>query len=357
MEFSSMLVSNDLMKFSKEDLQKIATQLNITVASTKIEMASEIYTEINKSPITDETIKSIVDQNLLAGKVSVKWYKVIEDWSAEDVKQKLISTKDIFRHKRIPSRENLDIKPIIFTGFISDNKEKIYLRFIYKASVKNEMYGDEINTVPTPGYSTVLIDFKNKVLEYRGDSKKAKDVILQLLKIFNGEPSNEMLKEIFPESLDDVLKKLDGELLDTLASTDKKMDLSKEQLEGISKVLNGLDEYFRNQELKELEAILIETNDLFENNLSNELMPFSSTILSGLETISLGSGKDIRKNPMFKYLDPNLNHNAGYIKIKHVEDGIENSYTLRASISSKSLYFNSPVNESILSYVRRKIVI
>jgi len=350
-----MLIANDLMKFSKEDLQKIGTALDVSVNASKVELSIDIFKKINKANSLDESIKEIIEGNLLAGKVSVKWYRIIDDWSADQVKEKLQHVKNIFQSINIPDREDLKITPKVFAGYITEDKNEMYVRFVYKASVKHEVYGEEIKAVPNPAYASIFIDFKNKILEYRGDGKKSKDVVLQLLKIINGETENEMLKEIFPESIDEIANKLEGELLDTLASTDQDIDLTDEQLEGISKVLNGLDEFFKNQDYKELETILLETNDLFDNNLSNDLLSFSSTILAGLETVSLGSGTEIRNKPLFRYLKPNLNHNSGYIKIKHIDDGIESSFTLRAGISSKSLYFNSSVNEDILREVRHKI--
>ena len=84
-------------------------------------------------------------------------------------------------------------------------------------------------------------------------------------------------------------------------------------------------------------------------------MPFSSLLLSGLETVGLGSNKELRNTPLYKYLKTNLTQTTGFIKIKVTEGNVVNEYTVRVGIQTQSLFFTSDVSENVIGYVRKAL--
>lgn len=360
LRFNKLVISNDLAKFSKDNLKEIATELDIISNNNKMELAINVFNGLkdNKNVEENEKIQKIIGENLLVGKTSIKWYTLNTRQNFESIKQNIVNNSnfDILNKISIPEPNDLNTDPHIFGAYIDDSTKELYLRVIYKSGVKSDMYGDEVTTRPVPGFSTIYIDFNKKLIEYRGDYKKANSTIEQLLFLTNLNTDDDSVRENFDFTIDEIADKLNGALYDTLSSTEIETNLEDEELEGITQVLIGLDSYFKDSNIENLEAALVNVNDILNGSIDDLVMPFSSLLLSGLNTVGLSGDSEIRNSPLFSYLKPNLRQTSGFIKFNLDENGIEKLYTLRVGLQTKSIYFNTPVNESVLKEVREKLL-
>lgn len=355
--FNNLVMPNDLSKFNKSDLTDLATELDISsIKNNKMDLAIEIFNKFKKQESKNEKITTIISNKLLAGKTAVKWFNVNETLTYNNVID--ILKKDysnLFESISIPDIESLSTEPTIF-GLVADsNTSEIYIRLIYKSGVKSEMYGPEINKTPIPGYATIYINFEKKILEYRGDTKKAKKIVNNVIDKINKTSNSTIVEERFGFTVEQIASSLEGELIDTVSLPDINIDDDEEKYRSVSKVLEAIDKYFNDSDIEKLESALMDINQLFDHNIDKNIMPFSSLLLSGLETIGMGSNKEIRNTPLYKYLNSNLTQTTGFIRIKVPEGNVINEYTIRVGIQTKSIFFTSDVSEKVISYVRGKL--
>lgn len=361
LDFNKMIIASDLIKFNKDDLNEIATEMDIITkqkdkSTLAIQVIDKLKGELNKTD--NSKIKKIIGENLLAGKTSIKWYDFNLNIDYNTIKENIIDNSDfqILNEINIPEPSKLSTDPRIFGGYFDDENEEIYLRFIYKSSVKSEFYGLEFDTRPVPGYCTLYINHKKGLVEYRGENRKADVSIEQFLNNFTMFSDKNTVREKFDFDIDDIAEKLNGEQFDSLSRTEIETVLDSEELEAITKVLKGLDSYFKDNSIDELENSLISVNETLNGTIDDLIMPFSSLLLSGLNTVGLSGDSEIRNSPLFSYLKPNLIQTSGFIKFNIIENGIEKSYTLRVGLQTRSIYFNTPVSESVLKEVREKLL-
>ncbi|REI04715.1 hypothetical protein DOS62_05205, partial [Staphylococcus felis] len=206
-----------------------------------------------------------------------------------------------------------------------------------------------------PSFATLYINFATQLIEYRGDAKKSKMTISSFLKSIDKTDNSLKVKEKFDFKVEDVADKLDGILIDTISLPEANIKNDDQKLQGISKVLEAIDEYFQTNNIDNLENALNDVNDQFDNHIDENIMPFSLLLLSGLQTVALASGDELRNTPLYKYLKANLTQTTGFIKIQVTEDNIVNEYTIKVGIQSKSIYFTSYVSENVIKYVRDRL--
>lgn len=354
---NNLVMPNDLSKFTKSDLTDLAIELDLSSEkNSKLDLAIEVFNKFNKKENRNEKVSEIISNKLLAGKTAVKWFNVNEYLTYDDVLKTLKEeNSNLFENIVIPDIEELSTEPTIF-GLVRDgNTSEFYIRLIYKSGVKSEMYGPEISKTPVPAYSTIYINFNENILEYRGDAKKAKKVINSFIDKINNTNNPIIIEEKFNFTVEEVASVLEGELIDTVSLPDANIEDDEEKNSGVSKALEALDEYFKDSDIENLESALMDVNQLFDNNIDENIMPFSSLLLSGLETIGMGSNKEIRNTPLYKYLKTNLTQTTGFIKIKIPEGNVVNEYTVRVGIQTKSIFFTSDVSEKAIRYVREKL--
>lgn len=351
---NNLVIPNDLSKFTKNDLKDLATELNITSnAKNKLDLAIEVYDQFKNSEETNSKVNDIISSKLLAGKTAVKWFNISEDLRYNDVIERINQNNcNLFDSILIPKIEDLSTEPTIFGLVSDDTTEEMFIRLIYKSGVKSEMYGTNINKTPVPAYATIYINFNKRILEYRGDTKKAMKVVNNFIDKINKTTNPIIINDKFEFTVEDVANKLNGALIDTVSLPDISIEDDKDKFGGISKVLEALDEYFKDNNIERLDSALMDVNELFENSIDENIMPFSSLLLSGLETVGLGSNKELRNTPLYKYLKTNLTQTTGFIKITVTERNVVKEYTVRVGIQTKSIFFTSDVSEMVIDYVR-----
>lgn len=356
MDISSFLLPIDLTKLSKSTLKDIGLELDLNNDLNKTDLAINIYEKVKnlKNIEKKNNIESLISTMVFAGRVSCKWYKI----NSLNFKDKI---KSIFLEKyseqqstiKMPEKTSLKTTPEIIA--IIDNENEMIIRFTYKSSFKQDLYGDELTVTAVPAYSMLIINFDKNFIEYRGDSKKSLDT-LEVIKSLLEEKNYQInLTEIQLSNIEEIADKIDGELIDASTTIDQTL-LDDGKLEGISKVLSSLDEYFIDKDISELNNNLSEVYELFDGNIGSDVAPFSSVILSGLDMVGLSGNSELRNLPLYNYLKPNLTTHTGYIKFEY-DDGIEKSdYTFKVGVATKSIYFKTPVKEEVIKHFREKVI-
>jgi len=117
-------------------------------------------------------------------------------------------------------------------------------------------------------------------------------------------------------------------------------------------ILSAIDEYYTNGELSVLEQ------NLNSEDITGilETTPFTLLLLSGLETIGLGSIRELRGLPLYNYLEPYLSKQKGSILFEHSVDGVKQEYSIRIGVNTKTFKFNVFASEPVLDYIREKLI-
>lgn len=154
----------------------------------------------------------------------------------------------------------------------------------------------------------------------------------------------------------DIADKLNGQLTEATSKPEFYFEeFSDDDSKAIVDVLKALDDYIENKDSSSLENALQNASDVFQQG--DLITPFATLILSGMETVGMAGTNEIRTLPLFSYLHPYLQHQGGFIKFAYTDGHIEQNYTIRIGINTKSIVFMSQVSESLIDYVRTNVII
>lgn len=256
----------------------------------------------------------------------------------------------------MPRKEDLTTAPVMIGGAVGDSEEEFYLRFIYKNGVRKEFYGTEITISPVSEITTVYVNQQLGIIEVRAESKKAEKVASALARIINKEITLEPITAPFQLSIGEIADALGGELIDTTSKPELILDnFGDEQAHAVVSILAGLNDYFKTNEIGVLENCLKKANEFFDEQTLT--IPFTALILSGMEKVGLAGERELRGLPLYDSMDPFLNHQTGFIRFKFPDEGIEKVYTVRIGLKTYSIYFTTPANESVIKFVREKLIL
>lgn len=356
MERKDIVVYNDLKNLTNDDLEKLVAQANIEV-NDEIDLRSYCY-EMKNILYNDEITKSIIENKVFAGILSIKWYKIKfhDEENKEEVKRNLESEKVGFNTILNIDTQNLETSKIYTT--INIGPGEYMMRVFVPSGYKTISNG--YNTEKRRNINNVIaiIDINRLFLEIRTnfkDANKIKNVICAILKIDEVQEIDVLYKynnDI--EKFKDALFK--GRFTETASIPDGNITLTREENEVLVNVLNSLDNYFINKDInslcEELENIDIDmhTNDI----------PFTQLFLAGLAKIGISiveddTDKDLSNQSLYSILKPYIIHSMGYINFSIPEEP-ETKYTIQVGISTKSISFRSSVTEKVIDYIRDKII-
>lgn len=355
-KISDITLISDLQSLSKDILTDLCTDLSLETTGYKIDLVRRVQEYINNS--SDNHLFESAHNILLAGKMSCRWYKLSTIISAEYIIEKFKEehTFNPFEQIVIPNVESLESTPVLLTCAQGLEEKDIFMRFMYKSGVAQKAYGNELHPVVSTSVSTVYIDTEKGILEVRGDNKKAPQVIEEIMKVLQQRVNVDEVTTPFEAEISSIADKINGELIDATSKPDVVLeDFNEDKVEAIGKVLSGIDEFFISGDEEELGKNLSEANEIFGDEKFS--IPFSALILSGMDKIGLAGDSELRKLPLFAYLNPRLNHHTGFIRFTLEENGVNKSYTIRVGRDSKSIYFNTPVNEEVIKYIRETVIL
>ncbi|GAA0428923.1 hypothetical protein GCM10008983_01550 [Lentibacillus halophilus] len=355
---SEIIFIQDLMSLPKSDLKDICTDLNLEDSGYKGDLAGRIYSSLNHSKKTKNDVLENYKNKIFAGKTSLTWFKLNNMLSKEEFKNLIRENHsfDPFETTSIPPLHEISTEPFLIGGSDGNNNNDVFLRFIHKSGVNEEPHVTEITTTPKTSLSTVYYHSDSGILELRGDSRKGETIAKIIARLLKQQVSLERIETPFYHKIDDIANNLGGALIDAKSKPEMLLeDLDEDKIKAVANVLTALDNYFNTENAEELETQLQQANNAFDDYKFT--VPFSALILSGMEEVGLSGEKEIRGLPLFDYLNPNLQHQNGYIRFNFVEDGFEKPFTIRVGMKSQSIYFSTRASEQVIAYVREQVII
>ncbi|MCG7332150.1 hypothetical protein [Salinicoccus roseus] len=353
---TNIVMVNDLQSLSKQILSDICIDLSLDDSGNKADLVMKIQDYINEN--TDIVLPNRVNNYLLAGQTSCKWYRLNQRVEEQTLVEKI--TNDLsfnpFLEINVPSIESIKATPLIVSAGKGEDTNKIYIRYIYRSGIAQKAHGNTIQPVAYTTTSTVVIYLKEKLIEVRGNTRKASTIVEELTRTLNLQVSVEEVRAPFEGDIEDIADRLEGVFIDARSKTDLVFDeFDEDNVTAIAAVLEGIDDFFETSDSSKLNESLYAAQEAFDKQSFS--IPFSALVLSGMDQVGLASESELRDLPLFSYLRPQLAPHTGFIKFNFTENGLKKSYTIQVGKSTKSINFKTPVSEEVIDYVKDKIIV
>ncbi len=350
----SLIFPQDINKLNNTFLRDICSDLNLESTGSSYELTSRIWGAFEN--IEGDLLEKI-QENIFAGAISLAWYTTTHENGLNGLKDAIIEHMDFnpFEEIRIPDRENIPNHPTIIGASVIDNMDSYFIRFIYKSAVNVDYYLNNRREHARYETITVYVDMEKNVVEVRASSKTSKNIIASLAGIVNEEYIFRQVDFLgnFDNSLERIADEIEGKLIDAIGKPEGLVDAFEDvQGESIVSILSAIDEYYNTNDLTVLEQNL--NNEVIESIL--ETTPFTLLLLSGLETVGLGSIRELRGLPLYDYIEPYLDKQKGSILFEYETDGLLQEYSIRIGRHTNTFKFNIFAKEEVLNYIREKLI-
>lgn len=356
-QVKDLVFPQDFFRLPKAVLSEIATELDIDSSKNKNELALDVFDEIREREVPEGALVSF-EEKVFASKTSVTWYK-IDDTLTQDDFVSLINQNagfDASTDCLEINEEEVTTEPQLL-GICQGHKESdVIVRLIYKDSVRYEPSATSVRAVSKTSIATVYYDQQKGIIEVRGDTRKSRDIAIKVAELLNQRVNLEPVTIVFEQEIGDIADSLSGELLEAKSKPQHYFEeYTDEETRSVIEVLSALDSYIESKDSDVLETSLQRISDSFGHE--NGIVPFAALVLSGMETVGMQGNSEIRSLPLYSYLDPYLSHQNGFIKFPFRERNVEDQYTIRVGMTTKSVVFVSHVTESLIDYVRENVII
>ena len=354
---TNTVLRSDFTHLSKDNLKSICIDLNLPDDGTMNDLTNRIWTTIKDNEQSKERALSAHVGRLYAGKVAITWYGVSSGASLAGSKRKIEGFAGInpFENFYVPSNLELTSEPVIIGAVCGANDHSYYLRFMYKAGIRQSYYGNDVVENIAIDVVTVYVDESTNLIEVRATSKKAKKIIEKLARIIEQEvtiyPRDIMNK--YGSNIEEIATQVNGRFIDTTAKPELLIkDFGNEKANSVLSMLRALDGFFEDNDIEALGQALETSRESLGEDAAN--MPFTALVLAGLDQIGLCVGdRDLRENQLYNYLNEYMQHQGGYIELQC----LGNSYTIQVGSGTNSITFKTPANEDVIKYVRERIIL
>ncbi|EPY7701422.1 hypothetical protein [Bacillus paranthracis] len=355
----NLAMIKDLVNLPKDVLKEICLNSNLSTEGIGKDLANRIWERVRESKELQNSALEIVKDKIVAGKTSVTWYNTTTSGNLIGAKDLIIRNNNRFNPFErviIPQLEAVTSTPVLIGAAHGDTEHEYYLRFIYKYGVGFDYYRDMVS-YPKTRLCTAYINEQKGIVEVRAEPKVANEIAATIFALINQRTFMEQFKVLAPfgEDVEKFADALDGEVIDTSSKPDVLLDdFSNEQAVATVDILGALDDFFATDDIESLKENLVHAQEIFGENLLET--PFTAIILAGLQKVSMGSDKELRGQPLYDFLRPYLQHQSGFIRFSYPENGVLQSYTIRVGLKANSIFFVSAANESVINYIRDKII-
>lgn len=357
----------DIMKLNKESLESIALELDLPTDCSAIELAQSIEDTMNNGREIRYRGLAPVELIVLAGKVSVSWYPIVKtnhDENLIDVIAEQLHFNPLSEN-RIPPIEQLTSRPTIIGGFLKhpETPNQYYLRVMVKTGIKRTISGIRALPQITTTLCTVFINENDGYLEIRADSKLAAKVEKMFAQLLDGHIESLDRRNVvapFGYEIEQLATALNGRFIEAEAIPEGVLEsLTAEQVQAVVDILTTVDTYLRGGDIVELEQVLLAAKTtLSESETSFANIPFSATVLAGMEKLGMGTGDDgeLSLQPLYTLLKPYLQNQGGYIQFPLDENGLTRYYKIKVGLVTNSVYFVTPATENAITHVRNIVL-
>ncbi|EOU1683141.1 MAG: hypothetical protein E7J22_00870 [Clostridium perfringens] len=340
----------DFLNLTSDDISQLKIMLDLDVPE-EVDDYEYLYDNIHIIEGNYDANK-IISEKLLAGQVSVKWFKFEydNDFSKDILKSRLESI-ELGYNVEVRERLRLNIKNDIVSIIKNDNVYTI--KMFISDGYKRVSNGIESRKQLMVKSIIVNIDIKNCWIEIRANEEKCKKInkILMSRLGFNKIDGIRILNKYnnineFKNSL------INGFYLKYKAIPCEEIELTEEDGISIATIIKAIDEYFNDKDT----AKLIDSLEKLEYD--TEGLSLNSILLAGIDNVGMkirnDSERDVSKQSLYTLLKDNLIEDSSYIRFSIVPNGT--SYTMQVGIKSNSIVFRSSVTEEVISYIRDKVL-
>ncbi len=354
LDIKDILLKRDFIKLNLNTLKTMGVILGKSYETTE-----ELY-EDRENIYSNDDAYNLLKSKIFACKTSIKYWSIgpVDNEENIEILKHIIESWDFYNKNNIKDLEpniknnSLDI-PTAYTCIKVE--EKIYLlRFIVPCGskrnddgVSNEKIKQYKNVVCfiniDKGYVEIrteptYADRIKEVLTYRHNLKGIANIAI--LRHFNNNIEN------FKDSFEN------AKFISSKSIPEFDFDISEEDSETLVNVLLILEDFIDNKD----ESILEDLKNVNFDDNSNGFIPL---LLAGLCGIGFSTRKtdcrDISNQPMYKIIEPYLNHQIGKLRVTEVETG--DTYSIQISMKRNSILFQSELtNESFIEAVRNKLL-
>lgn len=351
---------SDLVRLPKDILRDVCTNINLPSEGTMEELAERIWSRISRDRHLQDDALEACKGRLFGGKTAICWYALDTDGELNGLKDLIVENLGYnpFEQQNFPHNDDITTTPILISGAPGDTEREYYLRFIHKTGVVRNFYGTEMTLRPKTSITTMYVNESTKCLEIRSDPKTADKVAKSFAALINQTIAlgQQDIMAPFGHSAEKIADTLGGELFDADAKPEYILaNFSEEHAQAVVQILGTLDNYFADDNV----AVLQEGLEQAKENFGAEhlAVPFTALILNGLDKIGMGvNGRDLRGLPLYDFLKPYLQPQGGHIKFPMNDDGVTTEHTIRVGLKTNSIVFATPATESVIGYVRERLV-
>lgn len=367
LSFHDIIYLPDIAGLPKYVLEDVATTFDIS-DDNSLDLAIEIYEKINNNISAFNEIHKFIVPYIFAGRTSVSWYpiKVInkEKTILQFITEKIGFNPLLQKNPKciITDEESVSVEPQIIGGIKLNEEGTTYLlRLIYRSESRRKLNGLHVTNESITSFVTVIINEDDGFLEVRGNDRVSKKVQQYFGKLLEGKIEPFERKNVispFGSSIELFADSLGGKLLETISITESIIsDLTEEQAIAIGNILVAIDDYFLSGDLSKLEEALCNSRQCFDKEAEDYLsVPFTAIVLAGMSKLGMASNDELRDQPLYKALQPYLQHQGGFLQFPFIEDGVKNYYTLKVGLTTNTIYFVTPATEKSIEFVRKKIL-
>lgn len=345
-----LYTQSDFSNLTKEDIKKIQYELDLKIPN---EVSSYEYLYENLHKIEDnKKVNEFISKKLLAGQVSVKWFRFnYDDEVTEEFLKNKLESLELGYNVKIEDRVKLNIEDDIIS--IINEKDIYTMKLFVLDGYKSIATGYKLKREKEIKSIVVKINLKKCWIEIRGNEKICRKVELILKKRLKLKELKEI--RILNKYSNDINKfkedLIDGFYMKSKAVPNKSIELTEDDAKSIAGIIKSIDEYFDDKDEKKF------LSTLKEINFEPEDLTFTSILLAGIDNFGIkirnDSERDISKQSLYNILKDDFEEDSSYIKFSVVKGG--EAYTMQVGVKSNSIVFKTSVTEDVISYIREKV--
>ncbi|AWK52195.1 hypothetical protein DIC82_14830 [Clostridium beijerinckii] len=350
MKIHEIIAYSDFNNLTKCDIDNITEKLEFEV--DKDEDIKKYLYDMKNIIYRDEELEKIVVNRVLAGRTSLKWYRLdFDEENREDIIRKLESPDNYFNDKL--EVETSHIESIRKYTCLNIDENKYLIRLYVPTGTKRVDNGVTLNKFTTISNTTVIVDLEKSILEVRSSSKFADKIANEIcgyLGIINHEGKRILGK--YRDSIEKLRDSLDnGKFIDATSIPDQNIELTSEENQLVVETLEALDEYFIDKELDKL------INSL--NEMDPAGIPFTQLLLAGMSKIGMAVKRndkdDLSKKSLYNLFKGYMTDYSGFITFS-LPGNDDINYTIQVGLKTNTISFRSSVTEDVIDYIKGKIV-
>lgn len=341
MNYINVLREDDFLKLTTHDIKQLEKTIEM-LKEVKSDKKEWLFKNI-KLLENNEDAKNIISNKILAGRTTIKLFRIKLIYNKKTILERLQSDKCNFLKNSISESERISIY-----STIKINENKYIIRVRYDNGIRKHL-GKEFEDIK---FIDAVYYVDKNIVEVRGDTLKSSKIIkflgVELQFTYDEVKILQKHKDIeaFAKSIDGNFKKLSSNTAIDIS------ELKEEDLISLGELVIALDNYLLDKD----EVTFLDK--VKSSNFINGNLTFTQAFLAGCKqlriTVSNDDDGDVLNQGLYKVLSKYLNNDNGYITLK--SDDKKQEYTIRVSTKSNTIQFVSSVDEKIISKIIDNIV-